>query len=166
MADFLLYSQYKKVFEEIPKKDFERLAFIAERNIDNLTTGVDGVRKLRKYFPEEAYDVKAVEFAVGQYVSNLYTLEQYQKEQLAASGYEKTDQGYKPKNIASLSSGSESISFSSEQTNSIMASMASQSPDSQLAFLNAIAVNALQGVKDKNGVNILFRGLYPRGCRK
>ncbi|MBR2680495.1 MAG: hypothetical protein IKE23_07045, partial [Exiguobacterium sp.] len=61
--------------------------------------------------------------------------------------------------VASRSSGSESISYASNVSTSLIE--ATKSEDAKMALLSRTARFYLAGVEDANGVNLLYMGAYP-----
>ena len=57
---YITYSEYTALYDPIEERDFNRLVFQACQAVDNLTTGVDGVKKLRVAFPADEDNATAV----------------------------------------------------------------------------------------------------------
>lgn len=59
---YIDYEYYKTLFGEkaIPEADFNRLVWDSCKKIDNATTGVDNVKKLKIAFPTDEDDAEAV----------------------------------------------------------------------------------------------------------
>ena len=66
---YIDYEYYKNLFGEkaIPEQDFNRLVWDSCKKIDNATTGVDNVKKLKIAFPKDEDDAEAVKSITGLY---------------------------------------------------------------------------------------------------
>ena len=127
---------------------FNRFEFDAEVILDDWTTGIDGVRKLRVAFPTDPIDVAAIKRCVIEMTKASADIDNIV--QLSASG----DGGV----VASKSSGSESISYRND-TSALLA--AAKDADSREAYIGMIVRRYLSGRSDANGVNLLYGGFYP-----
>ena len=136
---------------------FARYAFDAERIMDDMTTGVDNVRKLRAAFPTDAYSVNCVMRCACELVNTLAQIAEAE----ALAGYTKNETGaVVNKAIASVSSGTESISYASTGPQSAITAAAADAAKKD-ALLRGIVRRYLSGVVDANGVNLLYMGPYP-----
>lgn len=127
---------------------FNRFEFDAEVILDDWTTGIDGVRKLRVAFPTDPIDVAAIKRCVIELTKASADIDNIV--QLSASG----DGGI----VASKSSGSESISYRND-TSALLA--AAKDADIREAYIGMIVRRYLSGRSDANGVNLLYGGVYP-----
>lgn len=127
---------------------FNRFEFDAEVILDDWTTGIDGVRKLRVAFPTDPIDVAAIKRCVIELTKASADIDNIV--QLSASG----DGGV----VASKSSGSESISYRND-TSALLA--AAKDADIREAYIGMIVRRYLSGRSDANGVNLLYGGVYP-----
>lgn len=159
------YAYYKELYGDsaIPEADFNRLSWEACRKMDAATTGIDGVRKLAVAFPVDEYAAECVKRCACELVSVLYQLKQARENAAKASGYTETTNGLQGKVISSISSGNESISFSSGSSGSsataIDKALSDKAAEAQL-YTDTIR-EYLSGIADANGVNLLFMGRYP-----
>lgn len=158
------YSDYISYGRDLPEADFPRYAFKATRIMDLYTTGIDGVRKLATAFPVDEHDAQAVRVCFVELVDYLYTLDTLEAEAEAAQGYEKTADGLRGKVIASRSAGNESIYYGTASSTG-SAQTARQRAVSDLQqreqMVTEIITRGLSGVRDANGVNLLYMGSYP-----
>ena len=127
---------------------FNRFEFDAEVILDDWTTGIDGVRKLRVAFPTDPIDVAAIKRCVIELTKASADIDNII--QLSASG----DGGV----VASKSSGAESISYRND-TSALLA--AAKDAGTREAYIGMIVRRYLSGRSDANGVNLLYGGVYP-----
>lgn len=141
------YEFYKTLYgTTVDEKAFNRLIWNAEKIVKNAVTGVDGRCKLDFAFPDVAYDAEAVKRCECALVDILAKIEKAETE---AEGN---------KTVKSVSAGNESISYDtgSGLIRNVLSDKSAQ------ARLYADTINEyLRGTKDKNGVNLLFCGIYP-----
>ena len=159
---YISFDQFTTLYDSIDEKLFNRLAFDAERMIDNHTTGLDGVKKLRAAFPTDEFDAAAVMHCTGNIVNLLYQLHKAEQTLNAARGYTETENGLHRKVISQIQSGSESISYSETKpsNSSIDAAVADKTVRDKM--IASTIREHLSGIKDANGVNLLYMGRYPR----
>lgn len=160
---YATYNDYVQFFgdDSIP---FERFSYEAERYIDNVTTGVDGVRKLKEFFPTDRDDIKAVVYAVCALAHAMYNIEKADENALSARGFTARADGVVVGNVVtSMSSGSESMSFSTGNTVNSALVNASTDTAARKAYYSDVVQRHLGGVRDANGVPLLYMGVYPRG---
>lgn len=154
---------YIGLYGEIPDPDFARLSWEAERYVDIHTTGIDNVKKLRRYFPEDEDDAEAVKRCVASVLHFLHQVSKAEAAALAASGFESTEQGMRGKVISSVTAGNESISYSTSGNSTATAiDAAAKDKTARDGMIGGIIWQYLSGVEDANGVNLLFMGRYPR----
>jgi hypothetical protein len=143
---------------------FGRLAWDASRLVDNLTTGVDGIKKLKYAFPTEAEDKEAVKMCCAKLVHLMYQIETMQEEQMQAARILKQPDGtYQSALIASRSAGNESISYangSNLRQSSIIAAAVADPLTRQKLYRDTV-MDCLRGAHDANGVGLLYGGRYP-----
>lgn len=141
------YAFYKNLYgTTVDDKVFNRLIWNAEKLVKNAVTGVDGRCKLDFAFPDVAYDAEAVKRCECALVNIMAKIEKAETE---AEGN---------KTVKSVSAGNESISYDtgSGLIGKVLSDKSAQSR------LYADTINEyLRGTKDKNGVNLLFGGIYP-----
>lgn len=141
------------------RTNFNRLAYDASALIDSYVTTVDGVNKLRYFFPTDEYDVQAVKRCVCALISSLHQLEEIES---ASSGIIVREDGtVTGRAVTSISSGSESMSFSAVGSGSSLISAAAKSEAARNELIASQVFKYLRGHKDKNGINLLFVGVYP-----
>lgn len=146
---------YKTLYGEIETSEYNRLVWRAANLLDKYTTGIDGVRKLQAAFPvdidaEEA--VKRCECALVNLLRDIEAAEKIGTAQTRADGL--TVSGP----VSSVSSGAESISYSSGGS---VVSAAAGDISARNRLIAATVREYLCGMKDANGVNLLYMGVYP-----
>lgn len=163
---YIDYEYYKTLFGDkaIPEQDFNRLVWDACKRIDNATTGVDNIKKLKVAFPTEEDDIEAVKRCVCEILTIGYKIEQAEARVESSQGYIELEDGtVMNKQVASRSAGNESISYvTSTSTNTatlIDKCLADKGAQKQL-YSDTIR-EYLSGVTDANGVNLLYMGIYP-----
>lgn len=141
------YSDYAVMYgaNEVVEKAFNRYAFDAEKVVNDLTTGVDGICKLQVACPTKSYDLECVKRAILAVIDKMAQIDSMNAK-LASGGV-----------VKSRSAGNESISY---ETGGEIASVAA-SYSEQTRLFNRVVEHYLSGVHDMNGVNLLYRGMYP-----
>ena len=147
---------YRQNYGDIDEAAFNRLSFDTCRKLDNHTTGVDGVKKLRHAFPIDEDDIEAVKRCGCKLVYLMTQMEAAEQ----SMGYEATENGIRGKVISSVSAGNESISYS--VGNATMIDKALSDPAVKEKLFRDTIREYLSGVADANGVNLLYMGVYPR----
>lgn len=152
---YIDYAFYKSLYgEDIAEQEFNRFAFDASRIMDNCTSGVDGVKKLEIAFPTKESDALAVKHCICKLIQMCKELE------TAEAAYRITknaDGQYSTGVVASVSSGSESVSY---KVPDAFSAPVSDYSERRKAFYNLVS-SYLSGVQDANGVNLLYGGRYP-----
>ena len=140
----------------VPSADFGRLARRAGRIMDSVT-----LNKLRFAFPVEEYDVKD---CMCELVEFLYQIEQYNASAMQSVGVAAQSDGtVKGKVISSISSGSESVSYSVGGNIGTSVSEAAKSEAALMQSASTMIRTSLSGVRDANGVFLLYAGIpYPK----
>ena len=141
---------------------FNRLCWDACRKLDTATTGVDGWKKLRRSPPADADDLEAVKRCACQLVHLMWQMETAERIANQGRGYTETANGLQGKVVSSVSAGNESISYVTGSTGAatlIDKALADKSVRDKL-FADTIT-EYLSGIKDANGVNLLYMGPYP-----
>lgn len=146
---YLTFGEYIQFYKDVPEQEFNVYRIQAERMMDEVTTGIDGVRKLQEYYPTE--DAERFKLAMAETINELFNFAESDK----ACGYSSTDGTYKGRQIASVSSGSESISYTSGQNSPYALHGAERT-----AHIMTNITSRLRGVRDSNGVLLLYRGSY------
>lgn len=150
---FASYMDYVNYYTDIPDEvTFNRLSFLAEKDVVNECTGVDGVSKLHVAFPVDEYARESV----IRCICDLVHMRMHEEQEAEnAGGWIKMEDGTVHSAIAnSISSGGESISFATPKAST------QTSADIQNARRETVEAY-LRGVTDANGVNLLYRGVYP-----
>lgn len=142
---YLTYDEYLTMGGTMDAAMFNKYEYLAERELDARTMTVDSVRKLEVAFPTKERDVEAVKRCMVAVCDRLYVLDDAGDED-----------AFYQRPIASMSSGSESVSFAASA-----ADKARSSVDDRAVYLTSAIKRYLAGVQDKNGVNLLYGGPYP-----
>lgn len=145
------YSSYAYQTEDDITAHFNYYVNEAEQFVDRMTSGIDNVKKLRIAFPTKEEDIAKVKICMVNAMSALSHINMCNVH--AAQAMEEGKSGI----VGSVSSGSESISYVTDAA----LIRAAQDPVSKSAYINAIIRDALSGVQDANGVNLLYGGAYP-----
>ena len=159
---YITFEEYIAIYDPIDEAIFNRLAFDACRVLDIHTTGIDNVKKLRRFFPTDDYDVKAVKHCAAKIINLLYQIQQAENAAMEAIGYESTEQGMRGKVISSVSAGNESISYSTGNASTTAVSEAVKDPSAKEKLMTKAVWDGLRGVDDANGISLLYMGDYPR----
>jgi len=154
MNYYIDFDYYTTLYDDIDEATFNRLIYDACAKVDNMTTGLSGLRRLEKFFPENERDVEAVKRCVAKVLNLSYQIE---KAESNVQGNVETEGEYKGKVIESISSGSEKISFVTNKEYTVVSAVVSNK-DAQDRLYNEIIVESLRGIKDARGVNLLYMG--------
>lgn len=157
---YITFEEYTALYGTVEESDFNRISYNACRHIDRLTTGIDGVKKLKKAFPTDEDAAEAVKRCAAAVINFLIQLDALEKTAASARGYTETANGLRGKVVSSVAAGNESVSFSTEGTKTIADVSASDISTRNQAISN-IVYEHLSGVADSNGVNLLYMGQYP-----
>ena len=159
---YATYNEYISLYEDgINTSEFNRLLWDASELMNDQTTGVDGICKLRLFPPTDLHDAEAVKRCACELVSVLYRIEETEK---VSSGVVIREDGtVGGKKISSVSSGSESITYAANGSASTI-DAAVVDLVARKKLLCGITKKHLTGAKDANGVNLLYAGVYPRVC--
>lgn len=158
------YNYFSSIYpnNEVSEADFNRLLWTAEREMDKATTGIDGVKKLQAAFPVADYDMEAVKRCVCALVDFLRQLEEAEHNINSVSQFtERADGSLQGKVIQSVSAGNESISFVTGKTPDTVLGDAVRTIQSKEKAVYDLIRSYLTGISDCNGVNLLFKGMYP-----
>ena len=158
---YVTYDYYKSIYGEdsMPETDFNRLLWEACRRVDALT-----LNKLKFAFPTNEDDVEAVKRCVCKLIEIAGQIEAASRRITEAQGYEKdTGTGaLRGKVISSVSSGSESISYTSKsESGSTLVDAVLADKAAQDKLYRDIVRDYLSLVPDANGINLLYAGVYP-----
>ena len=158
---YIQYEEYTSLYDPIDEKLFNRFSYDACRYLDRLTTGVDGVKKLKVAFPVDEDSAISVKHCAGKVINILLQIQEAEQSASVGRGYEKTESGLRGKVVSSVSAGNESISYSAgSQITAIDAAVSDMASRDNLIF--ATIRQYISGVQDANGVNLLYMGVYPR----
>lgn len=159
-ADFTYYTTEYRGKAIKSEDDFTRFARKAERRLDTITGN-----KLQFAFPVKETDVEAVKDCLCELTEFLYQVDAYRTAAMDSVGVVAQDDGtVKGKVVSSISSGSESISYSTGGSASTSVMEAAKDKKVMDVLIYGIVQNGLSGVPDANGVNLLFAGAYPGKC--
>lgn len=158
---YITYAAFKASYPDttITEADFHRLGFRAQRVLDDLTTGVDGVRKLAVAMPTEPYALECVERCLGELI---HVSAQVEATRAAGAAVKQADGTVASSGaLASISSGAEAMTFASGSAVSSAIREAAGSAAAERQLYAATARLYLDGIEDANGVRLLFGGRYP-----
>lgn len=158
---YITYSEYTALYDTIEEKVFNRLAFDACRYMDRLTTGLDGVKKLKAAFPEDEDSAAAVRHCAAHVVNILYQIQEAEKSASLGRGYTETANGLQGKVISSVSAGGESVTYATKTGSGTAIDSAAADPAFRTRMILDIIREELSGYTDANGVNLLYMGVYP-----
>lgn len=159
------YTTYVSFYGDsgLQEVDYRRHGIKADRLMDAHTTTIDGVKKLKSYYPTDEDDIELVRLCHAEIVNLLWQVEEAEKAAQSVRGYEATENGFRGKAISSVSAGNESISYSasggSGNSTAIDKAIADQNELNQQIM--SIVRTYLSSVGDSNGINLLYKGRYP-----
>lgn len=162
---YIDYAFYSSLYTTPPveEADFNRYVYDACRKVDMMTTGNDGVKKLKVAFPTNEDDAMAVKRCVVAVVDIMHRIRQAEETLTSARGYiTRADGNLQGKVVTSVSAGNESISFSSGSSSAatiIDKALADNAVQTKL--YRDTVTEYLSGVPDANGVGLLYMGNYP-----
>ncbi len=142
----------------IQQDEFNRFALEADRVLDQATTGIDNVRKLKIAFPVDDADI--VKGCACRIINLLKQISDAEAAAESARGYTEGAAGLQGKTVSSMSSGNESVSFSSS-SNATAIDRAIASPTARNQLITNVINVCLSGIEDANGVNLFYMGPYP-----
>lgn len=159
---YVTYDYYKSIYGEdsMPETDFNRLSWEACRKVDTLT-----LNKLKFAFPTNEDDVEAVRRCVCKLIEIARQIEAANKRVSEGQGYITDESGtLRGKVVSSVSSGSESISYTAkaEGGSTLIDAVLSDKAAQERLYHDTVR-EYLSLVPDSNGVNLLYAGIpYPR----
>lgn len=145
--------------------DWNRLSWEASALMDRLTSGVDGIKKLTVYPPTEEGDATAVKMCACNLVHLMHRIELLEQATEQASALVTDADGtVHGAVVSSKSAGNESISYATGTSASkgTTLSAAASDPLTRDKLLRDTVTAYLSGVKDANGVGVLYGGAYPK----
>lgn len=155
-ADFTYY-QTEYGGKLVESADFLRLSRKSARLMDGITGN-----KLQFAFPVNDRDAVTVKDCQCELIDFLQQVEQYQNSVIQSVGIvAQADGTVKGKVITSISSGSESRSYSIGSSASTTVAEAAKDKKVMDMLVYEIIRDNLAGVPDANGVNLLYAGKYP-----
>lgn len=143
---------------DITPMEFERYRIKAEKMMCDETITVDGICKLKQFPPTAIDDLLLIKFGIANIILMLKSYADIDANMSNAVGYTVDENGtLQGKVVRSKSSGSESISYDSG------ASMDKSIGDltERNRRYKEMVFETLRGIKDSNGVNLLYAGVYP-----
>ena len=164
---YAAYKDYKDLYGEnrLGGADFNRLSWEAEQLMDEATTGLDGVRKLRVAMPTDEHDAATVRRCACVLVDTLHQLEEAAENiRKSQALIENADGTVQSRQIASRSAGGESISFvtgSAARSGGSAVDAAVSDLTARRRLFDELLRRYLSGIPDANGVNLLYLGRYP-----
>ena len=159
---YVTYDYYKSIYGEdsMPETDFNRLSWEACRKVDTLT-----LNKLKFAFPINEDDIEAVRRCVCKLIEIAGQIEAANKRVSEGQGYITDESGaLRGKVVSSVSSGSESISYTAkaEGGSTLIDAVLSDKAAQENLYRDTVR-EYLSLVPDSNGVNLLYAGIpYPR----
>lgn len=155
------YDYYKSIYGEdaISEPDFNRLSWEACRRIDTLT-----LNKLKFAFPTNEDDAETVRRCVCKLIEIAAQIEAANKRVSEGQGYIEDESGaLRGKVVSSVSSGSESISYTAkaEGGSTLIDAVLSDKAAQDRLYRDTVR-EYLAYVPDANGVNLLYAGAYPK----
>ena len=158
---YITIDKYIALYGVIEESAFNRFSFEACKYIDRATTGIDGVKKLKAYFPSNEDSSESVSRCAAEIVNVLLQINEAEKSASVGRGYVHTENGVHGKVVTSVAAGNESVSYSTaNEATSYDAAVSDLSARDVL--VSKIIRKYLSGETDANGVNLLYLGVYPR----
>lgn len=158
------YAYYKGLYgeESIDESTFNRLCWEACRKVDNMTSGVDDVKKLKAAFPTDEDAAESVKRCVCKVIELAHDIETARKSISKAQEFVTREDGnLQGKVVSSVSAGNESISFISNTAVKTVIDKAVGDAEAEKQLYVDTIREYLSGVQDANGVNLLYMGPYP-----
>ena len=155
-ADYKFYTE-KYYGDAVPESDFPKYSDRASDHIDAITFD-----RLVNDFPDEERAVTKVKKAVCAVAETLYQIDQIKKSSMESVGtVTRKDGTVVSKAVSSISSGSESISYSTGYSGVTESVYGQAAVDKKVenVLLYQIATEYLSGVTDKKGICLLYAGL-------
>lgn len=157
---YVTYNYYKSIYGEdsIPKTDFNRLLWEACHRVDVLT-----LNKLKFAYPTDEDSSEAVKRCVCKLIEIAGQIEAANKRASEGQGYVTDAKGTHGRVVSSVSSGSESISYTAkaEGGSTLIDAVLSDKASQERLYRDTVR-EYLSLVPDSNGVNLLYAGAYPR----
>lgn len=155
LLSFVDYELYLRMYGDgMVFEDYDRLSYRACRILDAATTGVDGYSKLSGRDAVNKEGAESVRRCVAELTDALGKIESAAKH-FAFGG----DNGL---TVASVSAGNESVSYRSPADSGNVWARAAADPELAAKLLGGIVNEYLIGVRDRNGIPLLYMGRYRR----
>lgn len=160
---FFEYSDLLECGYDVPYESYNKHIFECERLLDNATTCVDGYHKLRSAFPEDEFDRQAVCECICRLLTIKHEIDEAENRLKMLKSVSVGEDGMvRGKAVASVSAGSESISFmSGGNVGNTCYDAVLTDKNAQRHLMYDTIREILGAVTDKNGVNLLYVGAYP-----
>lgn len=155
-ADYQFYKE-KYYGDTVPESDFPKYAERSSDRIDAITFD-----RLVNGFPEEERAVTKIKKSVCAVADALYQIDQIKKASMESVGTVTREDGtVVSKAVSSISSGSESISYSTGYSGVTESVYGQAAVDKKVenVLIYQIATEYLSGVTDKKGICLLYAGL-------
>ncbi len=158
---YVTYEYYKSIYGEdsMPEADFNRLSWEACCRVDTLT-----LNKLKFAYPTDEDSSEAVKRCVCNLIEIAGQIEAANKRVSEGQGYITDESGtLRGKVVSSVSSGSESISYTAkaESGSTLIDAVLSDRAAQERLYRDTVR-GYLSLVPDSNGVNLLYAGIpYP-----
>ena len=152
---YLTYAEYQAISgaTAVTEDDFNRLSWLATKQVENATAGADNISKLKYCTPTDPDDLEAVKRCISAIINLSKDIEN-------AGSMKQTENGLMPSVIASVHAGNESITYaSSGNASAVLTASTSQEAKDRLIY--STICDYLKGITDVNGVNMLYLGTYP-----
>lgn len=159
---YITYEEYSELYDPIDERIFNRLCFEACRVMDIHTTGIDNVKKLKQFFPEDEADAQAVKYCAAKLINFLDQIREAEVAAAIGRSYTETEQGLQRRIISRIEAGNEAISFSETKAASTVIDAAVADRATRDRMMSDIVWEHLAGLQDKNNVNLMYMGRYPR----
>lgn len=158
---YVTYAYYKSIYgkDSMSETDFNRMQWEACRRVDTLT-----LNKLKFAYPTDPDATEAVKRCVCKLIEIAYQIEAASKRVSEGQGYVTDESGaLRGKVVSSVSSGSESISYTAkaESGSALIDAVLSDKTAQEKLYRDTVR-EYLSLVPDSNGVNLLYAGIpYP-----
>lgn len=164
---YITYDYYVSLYggESLSSEQFNVLSWKAFRKLDMHTTGIDGVKKLKIAFPTSEDDAEAVRQCAAAVLNIVAQITTAENSASKVRGYTETANGLQSKVIATISAGNESVSYATGNASTTLIDKALIDINVQNKLFRDTIQMYLSGVKDANGVNLLYMGAYPYSLR-
>lgn len=158
---YISFEEYTALYGTAEEEAFNLLAYEASRHIDRHTTGVDGVKKLKDFFPADEASAEAVKRCAAKLTNLLLRIREAENAASVGRGYIQTENGLRGKVVTSVSAGNESVSYSTGAAQASAVEAAASDLSVRENLIRGVIRAYLSGVQDANGVNLLYMGVYP-----